>query len=153
LGDLPQALRHQERAVALNPNYDLVVVQLGEVLTWMGRANDGIEWIKKAMRLNPHHPPRFRSHLGRAYFTARRYDEAIDAFMQLSPLEAMHHAFLAASHALRGDHDAARTHASRVRDGDPDFDPEAFLGTMHYADAADLEHLREGLTKAGLAAS
>src|SRR5438477_5237032 len=31
-----KATYHQERALALNPNYDLVVVQQGELLTWLG---------------------------------------------------------------------------------------------------------------------
>jgi adenylate cyclase len=53
-----KAAYHQERALALNPNYDLVVVQQGELLTWLGRPEDGIDWIKKAMRLNPYHPER-----------------------------------------------------------------------------------------------
>src|SRR5229473_222807 len=35
--DHDQAAYHQERALALNPNYDLVVVQQGELLTWLGR--------------------------------------------------------------------------------------------------------------------
>src|SRR5262249_37586272 len=71
--DHDKALYHQERALALNPNDDLIVVQQGEVLTWIGQADQGIEWIQKAMRLNPYHPERFWSHLGRAYFVARRY--------------------------------------------------------------------------------
>ena len=57
--DLTNARYHQERALALNPNYDLVVVQQGELLTWLGRPEEGVEWILKAMRLNPHHPERF----------------------------------------------------------------------------------------------
>ena len=43
----------------------------GEVLTWLGRAEEGIEWIRRAMRLNPYHPERFWSHLGRAQYSAR----------------------------------------------------------------------------------
>ena len=62
---------HQERALSLNPNSDLIVVQQGEVLTWLGRPEEGIEWIRKAMRLNPYHPERFWSHLGRAQYTAQ----------------------------------------------------------------------------------
>jgi len=58
-GDHDKAAYHQERALALNPNYDLVVVQQGELLTWLGRPEEGIDWIKKAMRLNPYHPERF----------------------------------------------------------------------------------------------
>ena len=34
------------------------------MLTWLGQAGEGIEWIKKAMRLNPYHPERFWNHLG-----------------------------------------------------------------------------------------
>ena len=42
--DYDKALYHQERALALNPNDDLIVVQQGEVLTWIGQADQGIEW-------------------------------------------------------------------------------------------------------------
>jgi adenylate cyclase len=75
-----KALYHQERALALNPNYDLVVVQQGELLTWLGRPEEGIDWIKKAMRLNPYHSERFWSHLGRACYCAEKYAEAAGAF-------------------------------------------------------------------------
>ena len=74
-----QAVYHQRRALSLNPNDDLVVVQQGEMLTWLGQPDEGIEWIRKAMRLNPYHPERFWNHLARACFAARRYDEAIEA--------------------------------------------------------------------------
>src|SRR5262249_22101845 len=66
-GDHDKTAYHQERALTLNPNYDLVVVQQGELLTWLGRPEEGIDWIRKAMRLNPYHPERFWSHLDRAY--------------------------------------------------------------------------------------
>ena len=74
--DHDKAAYHQERALALNPNYDLVVVQQGELLTWLGRPEEGIDWIKKAMRLNPYHPERFWNHLGRACYCAEKYAEA-----------------------------------------------------------------------------
>lgn len=150
-GDLVKARYHQERALALNPNYDLVVVQQGEILTWLGRPEEGAESILKAMKLNPHHPERFWSHLGRARFTARNYHEAIAAFMHMSKMDVMQHAFLAAAYGWLGDRTAAEAHVGRLRALDPDFDLEAFLGTMHYTDEADLEHLREGLLHAGIA--
>ena len=34
--DFTRARYHQDRALALNPNYDLVVVQMGELFTWLG---------------------------------------------------------------------------------------------------------------------
>jgi len=147
--DLTKGRYHQERALALNPNYDLVVVQMGELQTWLGNPQEGIEWIRKAMRLNPHHPERFWSHLGKAHFTARQYPEAIEAFMHLSTMDAGQHAFVAASYAHLGDGTAAGAHADRVRALDAAFAVPAFLGTLHYADEADVAHLREGLEKAG----
>jgi adenylate cyclase len=148
--DLNRARYHQERALALNPNYDLVVVQMGELLTWLGRPEEGIEWIEKAMRLNPHHPERFWSHLGKAYFGARQYAEAIQAFMHLSSMDTMQHAFVAASYAWLGDGTAAAAHVAQLRKIDPGFKAEEFLGTMHYGSDADLQHLREGLSKSGV---
>ena len=150
--DLTKSRYHQERALALNPNYDLVVVQMGELLTWLGRPIEGIEWIQKAMRLNPHHPERFWSHLGKAHFAARQYAEAIEAFMHLSATDHTHHAFLAASYGWLGDATAAGAHVDRVHALDPAFDLQAYLATLHYKDDADLEHYREGLAKAGIVA-
>ena len=147
--DLAKARFHQERALALNPNYDLVVVQQGEILTWLGNPEEGIEWIRKAMRLNPHHPARFWSHLGKAHFAARQYAEAIEAFMHLSAMDHGQHAFVAVSYGWVGDKTAGAAHVARIRALEPGFDLEAYLATMHYKDDADLQHLREGLLKAG----
>lgn len=148
--DLAKARYHQERALALNPNYDLVVVQQGELLTWLGNPEEGIEWIRKAMRLNPHHPERFWSHLGKAHFTARQYAEAIEAFMRLSATDQIHHAFLAASYGWLGDKTAASAHVDRIYEIDPEFDLETYLATLHYNDDADLQHHRDGLLAAGI---
>jgi adenylate cyclase len=148
--DMNRARYHQDRALELNPNYDLVVVQMGELFTWLGQSSEGVEWIRKAMRLNPHHPARFWSHLGKAYFVGRQYAPAIESFMRLSTMDAQQHAFVAASYGLLGDQTAAAAHAARVRQLDPDLDSQKLLATMHYVREADLAHLRDGLTKAGL---
>ncbi|SDC48776.1 adenylate/guanylate cyclase domain-containing protein [Ruegeria marina] len=148
--DLGKARYHQERALSLNPNYDLVVVQMGELLTWMGQPEEGAEWIEKAMRLNPHHPARFWSHLGKAHFCARRYDDAIDAFHHLGAFDVLQNVFLAACHAWRGDDADARRHADLVYAAQPQFTAEAFLATTHYGREEDRAHLREGMARAGL---
>ena len=150
--DLDAAEYHQERGVALNPNNDLIVVQQGELHTWLGEPEQGIEWIKKAMRLNPHHPERYWSHLGRAYFVARRYREAIDSFRRISHPDRFHHAFLAACHAMTGDDAAAAAHADHVRRLDPAFSVEGYLRTLHYRNDSDREHHRAALLKAALPA-
>ncbi|RWM20191.1 MAG: adenylate/guanylate cyclase domain-containing protein [Mesorhizobium sp.] len=149
--ELTTARYHQERALALNPNYDLVVVQQGELLTWLGRPEEGIEWIRKAMQLNPHHPERFWSHLGKAHFAARQYGEAIEAFMHLSTMDSVQHAFAAACYGWLGDEIAAAAHLGKIRTLDPQFDLDSFIATLHFAQESDVQHVREGLLKAGIA--
>jgi adenylate cyclase len=151
-GDHQAAAYHQQRAIGLNPNNDLIVVQQGELLTWMGRPEEGIEWVRKAIRLNPYHPERFWNHLGRGLFVARRYAEAIDAFRRISPADQFHHAFLAACAAMLGDDASATTHVRGVLALDPDFSTERHLSTLHYLLGSDREHHRQALLRAGLPA-
>lgn len=150
--DHDKAAYHQERALVLNPNYDLVVVQQGELLTWLGRPEEGIEWIKKAMRLNPYHPERFWSHLGRACYCAEKYAEAAEAFSRITRPDHTHHAFLAATFARMGNAVAATAHATEVLNREPKFSVAAYLATQHYKREVDRRHHEAGLLKAGLPA-
>jgi adenylate cyclase len=145
-----KAIYHQERALSLNPNSDLIVVQQGELLTWLGRPEEGIEWVQRAMRLNPYHPERFWSHLGRAQYTAHSYADAIESYSKLTAPDYAHHAFLAAASAQLGNRTAASAHAREALQRLPAFTIGKFLKTLHYRQPADSEHVREGLAKAGL---
>jgi adenylate cyclase len=147
-----RAAYHQERALALNPNYDLVVVQQGELLTWLGRPEEGIDWIKKAMRLNPYHPERFWSHLGRACYCAERYAEAAEAFSRITRPDYTHHAFLAATFAQMGNDVAAAAHAAEALKREPKFSIAVYLATQHYKREVDRKRHDAGLVKAGLTA-
>jgi adenylate cyclase len=104
------------------------------------------------MRLNPHHPERFWNHLGRAFFVAHRYGEAIEAFRRISHPDEFHHAFLAASFAMLSDDAGAAAHASSVLALNPLFSVETYLRTLHYRLASDREHHRAALLKAKLPA-
>jgi adenylate cyclase len=147
-----KAVYHQSRALELNPNSDLIVVQQGELLTWLGRPTEGIEWIRRAMRLNPYHPERFWSHLGRAQYTGHCYADAIGSFSRLTKPDHAHHAFLAAASAQLGNRVSAGAHAREVLAQQENFTVSAFLQTLHYQQPSDTEHVREGLLKAELPA-
>jgi adenylate cyclase len=150
--DHDKAKYHQERALALNPNYDLVVVQQGELLTWLGRPEEGIDWIKKAMRLNPYHPERFWSHLGRACYCAEKYAEAAEAFSRITRPDHTQHAFLAATFSQMGDAVAAAAHAAETMKREPKFSVATYLATQHYKREVDRKRHEAGLLKAGLPA-
>jgi adenylate cyclase len=146
-----KAVHHQSRALSLNPNDDLIVVQQGEILTWLGQPEEGVPWIQKAMRLNPYHPPRFWSHLGRAYFVAHRYAEAVEAFKRITAPDQFHHAFLAACFAQIGDTAAADNHVKEILSRNPGFSwSTTLVPVLHYKRDSDLAHHRDSIQKAGL---
>ena len=145
-----RALQHQEKALRRNPNYDLVVVQQGELLTWLGQAEEGIEWIERAMKLNPFHPQRFWSHLARAYFVAERYAESAESLKRLTDPDADAHAYFAASYAGLDDLTQAQAHAQEAMTLNPEFTVEANLTRQHFAREADTTRYQELLSRAGL---
>ncbi|MGQ0547893.1 MAG: adenylate/guanylate cyclase domain-containing protein [Betaproteobacteria bacterium] len=151
--DYERAAYHQDRALQLNPNDDLIVVQQGEVLTWLGQAEEGVAWIRKAMRLNPYHPARFWSHLARALFGARRYVEAAEALSRIASPDEFLLAFLAACLAMAGEAARAQEQTGLVLKKNPGFSVRKdYLPTLHYKRDEDLAHHRDALLKAGLPA-
>jgi adenylate cyclase len=148
--EFDKAVFHQDRAFVLNPNDDLIVVQKGELLTWLGQPEEGIEWIEKAMRLNPYHPERYWNHLGRANFVAGRYPEAVAALQRIGAPDCSQHALLAAANAANGEVTAAKAHAEHVLTLDPAFSITDHLDTMHYANDDERARHRQALFEAGL---
>ena len=53
---LPEAYTEGEAAVALDRNNWRAAINLGGVLMWLGRPEEGIPYFKNAIRLNPHYP-------------------------------------------------------------------------------------------------
>ena len=147
-----QCLYHQQRALALNPNDDLIVVQQGEILTWCGQPEEGVEWIRKAMRLNPYHPERFWGHLARAHFVAGRDAEALAAARHITKPDASMTAFIAACQTRLGDLDGARSRVAELRARWPDFTFADLAATLHYRHAADRARHLDALALAGLTA-
>lgn len=84
--NLDRALWHQERALALNPNDDRILCAQGELLTFVGRAGEGLEWINKAMQLNPYHPQRYWTHRARALLHLNRYEDTLRALAKVSKM-------------------------------------------------------------------
>jgi tetratricopeptide (TPR) repeat protein len=149
-----QAKAEIDRAIAINPNDADGLAGRGNVLMWSGQTNDAIEVLELALRINPELNPVDRAALSLAYYLKQRYREAAEqAEINLRRTEAANFSriVLAAADAqLNRSEDAARA-ASVIRRLDPTFDPQEF-GTK-FLSPDDLEHLRDGLRKAGLFAS
>jgi len=150
--DLERSGYHQQRALSLNPNDDLVVVQQGELLTWLGHPAEGIEWIRKAMRLNPYHPERFWNHLARAHFAARQYGDALEALRRIRTPDALQRAAIAACHARLGETGPAEQQRLLALAAMPTLTIGECIAALHYKRAEDVAHHRESLELAGFPA-
>ncbi len=147
---LDQAESHNDQALAMNPNDPRIVAQKGELLTWLGRAGDGVEWIEKAMRLDPFSASSRAHLLVRALYGDRRYADAIDAFKKIVSPRYMHLVEAAACHARIDDQACATELATAALRLNPDFTVDQYMRTRTYRNPTDAAHLAEGLRAAGL---
>jgi adenylate cyclase len=71
-----EAIAEAERAIALNPNDVDNLFAMARALIFGGRAEEGADYVKKAMRLDPHYPAEYLSFLGLAQFCMGQLEEA-----------------------------------------------------------------------------
>lgn len=151
-GEYVKALVEAETAIRHDSNYANAHVLLATLLYYAGRPGDGLERIRKAIRLNPHHPYNYSFHLGQAYYVLGRYAEAIEAFrkgIDTNPASERLHVWLAASFAQSGQSDKAEWEAEEVRAINPAFSISRMEKTFPFKEKKDRERFLEGLRKAG----
>ena len=148
-----QAVTEGERAIALDPNNADSYVRLAGILGSVGRAEEAIEMVKKAMRLNPHYPPLYIFALGLAYHMAWHNEEAIATLKQyiaLHPNSIAPYFGLACSYSDLGRYEEARVAAAEILRLSPNFTTEAWKRAQFIKDPAELERHLTNLRKAGL---
>jgi adenylate cyclase len=121
-------------------------------LAYLGHAPEGIAWIERAFRLNPLAPQAYNSFYGMILFAARRYAESIAVFNRIlvPPESGWEFIYLVACYAYVGQLEEARTLINTWRTLHPGIPLLAFAAKEPFKHPADLEHLVEGLRKAGL---
>jgi len=144
-----------QKALALNPTHAETLGNLGGFLKRSGRGRQAIPILEKAVRLEPFHPPHWLSWLGQAHFQAEGYEDAIavlELAVQHEPDYIGFYVNLAASYAMMGQLDKARTAGKEILRLNPDFTISAFKAYISVSNrnAGDVEKLADGLRLAGL---
>ncbi len=156
-----EAQSELEKAINLNPNDSVARGIYALVLSATGRPDAAIEQFELARQQNPFDLSWTPWIKGIAYFTARRYDEAIATLKQVrAPIPEVR-GWLAASYAHAGrladaqatlqeflafaERDMAHFPGRRLRDWE-----SYWHGAIEYRDQRDFDHLFEALGKAGL---
>jgi tetratricopeptide (TPR) repeat protein len=151
--DHDQALEAAERALHLRPSCDVSAAAVANVLNYVDRSEEAIQYAERALRLTPIAPTIYPAILASSYYGAGRYEEAIAAAHAIvennrNALDAW--LVLAAAESAVGNRTAARAAMDEVLRVKPDLTLDAYLETQPYASAARLEELASRLRGAGL---
>jgi TolB-like protein len=151
-GDYVKALVELEKATDIDPNYANAHVLMATLMYYAGRPEEGLERMRLAIRLNPHHPHNYPFHLGQAYFILGRYQEAIEAFehgLESRPTSERLHVWLAAAYARAGQLGDAEWQREEVLISNPQFSLQKIERAFPFKEVKDRDHFMGALRKAG----
>ena len=140
-----------ERALAFNPGDTDVMVFCAWLAAYRGRPAEGLQWLEKASRLNPYSPPWYECSKGLVLYGMRRYAEAAASMKRAVTLYAWEILYLVASLGWMGALDEVGALMAGFRAEYPGRSLLQHAAIEPYENPADLEHLMDGLRKAGVA--
>lgn len=145
------ALQHMERAIEINATNQWNTADMGNILSYLGRAEEAIAWLNRARQIDPYFdPPWYWQTLGRTHMMLHHYEEAVTAFERPSVRPYHVSAYLAGCHAQLGAIDPARPLAAECLQNKPDFTIGRWMAKVPFKDPADVAHLAECMRAAGL---
>jgi TolB-like protein len=154
-GEVEGAIALIDKALVLNPNLAAAWFLGGFLRTLSGEPDAAIEFFTRAMRFSPLDPEMFRMQAGMAlsHLLAERFDMAASwaeqSFRQ-SPTFLAVVAIIAASHALVGRTEQARSAIEHLRKLDPTFRISGLAGWIPIRRPEHLARFAAGLRQAGL---
>jgi adenylate cyclase len=147
-------LTSADRAVKLNPNHAAVIGDLGALLSYVGddQRQRGIEWLRKAIALNPRYPPWYNLALFWNDYWNYDYEAALVHAQRIDmPNFFWRYALLAAAYGQLDRQKDARAALERLLELYPNFAEKAReeFAIWIYQESS-IDHQLEGLEKAGL---
>jgi TolB-like protein len=149
--ELPAFRNSAERAIALNSMDGFTAAYLGFLIAYSGDWESGCALGARAMRLNPHHPGWYWFVFFFDKYRKSDYRGALDIAHKINmPGFWRTQLALATSYAQLGEREAARNAVRELLALRPDFALVAREELGKWWDAELIEHLIDGLRKAGL---
>jgi TolB-like protein/class 3 adenylate cyclase/predicted Zn-dependent protease len=152
-GQYDKAITIGEKGLANSSNWPQYPANFSWVLTLVGRDDEAISLIEKAIRLNPNYPYWYIGIAGACYFNVRRYEEALEASkqcVQKNPNFVHGWIFLAASYSLLERDDKARETAKEMLKIFPGVSIKQMASLLPYKDPARQKLWLDALRKAGV---
>jgi TolB-like protein len=147
---LESAGAYFEKATALNPTDVQIAYWRAMWLSRMGRTGEALAYLDSVVQRDPFMPDWFWEARSIPLLQERRYEEVIQSVNRIDRKQAWNHGALAAAYAHLGRIDEAKVQAAEVLRLKPDYSERWVRVQEPYKDPAHLEHLLDGLRKAGL---
>jgi adenylate cyclase len=143
-----------EEAISLNPSFAAAHVLLGQMYLYAERREEAIERAEKGIRLSPSDPRMFiwLPALAEAHYQMRHYEEAVEAGRRSWSLNRnWPHGlrYVVAGLAQLGRIEEAQAALAELRLMDANLEFSASVFRRVWPNPADVDHLLEGLRKAG----
>jgi tetratricopeptide (TPR) repeat protein len=128
-------------------------METGRAYHYAGRSSEAVDFIKRAMRLDPHYPDIYLHSLAQAHFHLGQYEEAVELLKRRlirKPDTDISRVLLAASYGHLGRiEDAQNMWADALR-VNPLYSLEHRRQVLPYKDPMDFDRIVDGLKMAGL---
>jgi adenylate cyclase len=143
-----------EEAIKLNPSFAAAHVLLGQMYLYAGRREETIELAEKGIRLSPSDPRLFiwLPALAGAHYQMQHYAEAVEAGRRSWSLNRnWPHGlrYVVAGLAQLGRIEEAQAALAELKRMDANLEFSASVFRRNWPDPADVDHLLDGLRKAG----
>ena len=151
--NIERAQSEIDTALSLNPNMAMAYNIKGGTRIYLGRPEEAIPLIERAMRLDPATNQQFLHFLGMANLLAGRYETAAAALrerIRLAPNTDFSRSLLASALGHLGQTEEARRVWQELIEINPKYSFEEHLSRLPFKHEADAQRLTEGLKKAGV---
>ena len=151
--NLDKARAEADAALALNPNFAIAHNARCFLSIYTGDPLGAIPFAERAIRLDPAYAQQYLHFLGLAYLCSRKYETAVAIFKQrvlLVPETDLSRSFLASALGHLDELDEARRVWAELKAINPKYSFDGHIGRLPFQRPEDVEHIRAGLTKAGL---
>jgi len=154
-----KAIAEAQRAIALDPNDGDSYHSMAHALIFAGRPKEALDFVAKAMRLDPHYPAYYLVVLGHAQFSMEQFEEAATSFeraLKRNPEYYWVWFYLAAAYGHLGRKQEATAAIEEYKKVGPYVAGLSIKRisnwpmSTRYKDPADKDRFLEGLRKAGL---
>jgi adenylate cyclase len=144
---------HLDRSIALNPSNVYATITRAFLHTCQGRPADGLQLLDLARLRDPLPNQVYWLYRATTLYQLRRYAEALDSCktaIEMGTDDYWQHAYAAACLAMMGQAEPARTAMAIFRRRFPEANVGHWIALEPYTDQASLDHIVEGMRRAGL---